>query len=136
MSLQNMKTKKQPEQRIFVVVPSYIKHRITDTPIQMECGRLIAQVAHVVSKLKLRQKLDPDIGYTTIVLQVPNEEELKEIATELLLDKRGLPCELFHDTNTDFYGTPNKVLTGVATLLTKKRGKSFFHNIGLWNCNK
>jgi hypothetical protein len=129
-----MKTKKkQPEKRIFVIVPLYVKpDPRKDLLLKMSCGRLMAQVAHVVSKLKIRLGIGPDEETTTIILTVLNDRQL--IEKLLGLAGANVHYEVFEDSNPKFYGTKRKIPTALATLLTKKKGKKFFWNLELWTC--
>ena len=122
------------EKRIYVVVPK--KVIVPGKKLRMVCGRLMAQVAHVVSKLKLRLKLDPDKEYTTIVLQVKNNEELLRMYVRFLDTYSKiyhLPCEIFWDTNFDFYGTGTPYATAFAAMLTKEHAE-FFAGFKLYKC--
>lgn len=132
--MSHKKAKKQPEKRIYVVVPRFVRPDPNGyTTIPMECGRLIAQVAHVVSKLKLDLKMDPNEETTTIVLSVLEDKELLLKALELARDH--IPVWTFEDTNPEFYGTDKKIPTALATILTHKKGKKYFWDLQLWRCN-
>ena len=83
----------------------------TKTVVQPK-GRIAAQVAHVVSKMRLRnaEKLGYE-PYTTIILSAPDSYNL-QFRTFLLALKK-IDAYRFYDTN-DEYGT-NPVLTAICT---------------------
>lgn len=129
---------KAPEKLIYVLLPRYIvPNNLEDSLIKMECGRLFAQACHAVSKLKLRLKMDPDIETTTITLQVPTNADLLDwfIKISELTKSKDIQAEVFHDTNKEFYGTPDKQLTAIAIMCTRKQGKKHFHSLLGWRCD-
>lgn len=99
----------------------------------MSCGRLYAQGIHVGTKLKLRQKLDPDVMTTTITLKVADSKELEQVLEKV--KKANVPWEVFLDDNKDVYKTEASLLTGVAVLCSRKKGKSLFYGIPSWKCS-
>ena len=99
----------------------------------MSCGRLIAQACHVVSKLKLRLKLDPDEEHTSIVLKVVDSNELEKVRHQV--SHARLPWEEFRDTNPGYYQTEEALLTAVAVFCSRKKGKSLFHGLNAWQCD-
>jgi len=129
-----MKETPKFEKRIYVVLPSFI---IAPTMflreiIPMSCGRCIAQACHVVSKLKLRLKLDPDEEHTTIILKVVDSNELEKVRDKVSHSR--LPWEEFRDTNPEYYKTEKSILTAVAVCCSRKKGKSLFHGYDAWQC--
>ena len=136
-----MKTKKKgPEKLIYVIVPKVVH---VDTvyhtaKLEMSCGRLMAQIAHAISKLKLRVKADPDEEYTTIILMVPDESklvsryiDLKDYIERYTSD---IQVEMFKDTNPEFYGTAISFPTAMAAMMSRKQGKKHFYDLKLWEC--
>jgi len=136
-----MKTKKKgPEKLIYVLVARKVQ---TDNlypfiNVDMTCGRLMAQIAHVVSKLKIRVKADPDEEYTTIILMVPNESTLVSRYIDLTdyIERytSDIQVEIFSDTNPEFYGTKMSYPTAVAAMMSRKQGKKHFYDLPLWEC--
>jgi len=126
-----------PEKRIYVIVPRFVKTN-DNTKLEMSCGRIMAQVCHVVSKLKLRLKCNPDESFTTVVLAVEDDIELGWIEDKLIeygKNRNQFTYESFFDDGEDFYGDKFKYLTGLAMFLTKKQGKSLFYNLTPWRCS-
>jgi peptidyl-tRNA hydrolase len=121
------------EERIYVIVPMTVQVTPPDSSprsIQMEPGRLMAQCAHIASKMRAEQtqKGDWDTLHnpiTTIVLSVRNSRELKMIREALINDSltgtagiesdRRYNVSSFHDSNPPFYGTEESVLTAICT---------------------
>jgi len=121
------------EERIYVIVPMTVQVTPPDSSprsIAMEPGRLMAQCAHVVSKMRAAQTQRGDWDtlhnpITTIVLSVRNSRELKMIREALIQDgltstagidaERRYWVESFNDTNPPFYGTDAVVLTAICT---------------------
>jgi hypothetical protein len=124
------------EKRIYVVIPKYVI--VNGKMITMSCGRLMAQVAHVVSKLKLRLKLNPDKEYTTIVFAIHNNSYLEygihRFDERIKRYKQNIPYEFFKDTNPEFYGTKESVYTAFAAMMTKRQSKSLFKELKLYEC--
>lgn len=120
------------EKRLYVILPSALYIPETKETIAMSCGRLMAQAIHVGSKLKLRQKLDPDLRTTTIILKVKDSYELCAALKKIIESKQ--PYELFFDDNEEVYRTKDEILTGIACLYSKKKGKSLFYGIESWFC--
>lgn len=121
------------EKRLYIVVPAKLYVPETCKTIDMPCGRLMAQAVHVGSKIKIYQRLDPDLETTTIILKVCHSKEL-----ELILEKvkeSGQPWEVFLDDNKEVYGTDAKLLTAVACLCSRKKGKSLFYGVPSWKCD-
>jgi len=122
------------EKRIYVIVPMTVTPefgRLEGKRISMEPGRLMAQCAHVVSRMRgelyLKTK-DPAIfnATTTIVLSVRNSRELRKIHTalsarQLTIDgKNGFDTFDFCDTNPSLYGTSRGIQTAVCTSPVRK----------------
>jgi hypothetical protein len=120
------------EKRLYVVLPANIYIPQVMKTVPMSCGRLMAQAIHVGSKLKIRQKMDPELRTTTIVLKVADSFELCDVLKKVVDSKQ--PYELFLDDNEEVYGTRDEVLTGIACLCSKKKGKSLFYGIPSWTC--
>ncbi len=130
-----MKETPKVEKRIYVVIPSFLiaPGLWLREYIPMSCGRAIAQACHVVSKLKLRLKLDPDEENTTIVLRVTDSNELEKVRDKI--SRSRLPWEEFLDTNPGYYKTEKSILTAVAICCSRKKGKSLFHGYDAWTCD-
>lgn len=78
-------------------------------------GMLMAQAAHVVSKMRVDRKTEfGDCPITTIVLGVRNSKELFKIGLELIKYKSARIWQ-FHDTNESLYGGNAEVLTAICT---------------------
>lgn len=132
-----MKTNsKSPTKLIYVIVPKQVW--VGKSYVTMSCGRLIAQVAHAVSKLKLRVKADPDEEHTTIVLMVDTESELvsRVVDLENYIERyqSDIQIETFLDTNPEFYGTPMSFPTAMAAMMSRKQGKKHFYDLEIWSC--
>ena len=126
-----------PEKRIYVIVPRFVKTN-DNTKLEMSCGRIMAQVCHVVSKLKLRLKCNPDESFTTVVLVVDDHIILQELEAKIKdygKTRKTFTYESFLDDGEEFYGTKLEYLTGLAMFLTKKQGKSLFYNLTPWRCS-
>lgn len=111
----------QEDTRIYVVVPHTVQvtqgrgTKQTEVTKVMEPGRLMAQVAHVVSKMRTSDETLAQYGscpITTIVLSVRNSRELAKVWDELYGPTL---ASRFYDENPDFYGTSSSVLTAVCT---------------------
>ena len=97
------------DRRIYAVVAGTIQPRtgIKRTVVQ-PAGRQIAQVAHVVSKLRQEMYVNEKVWYegfvaiTTIVLQARDSAELNHVYN--LLVKKKLNPVWFMDTNEFAYG--------------------------------
>jgi hypothetical protein len=116
------------DERIYVIVPQTVQvmHHypsiLGETPYEVESmpmvhGRLIAQGVHVGRMLGYWMNLH-NVDYkeiTTIVLAVRNSKELAKVSREIQAVVNSLPFtvpyEEFHDTNSEFYGTEEKVHT-------------------------
>lgn len=108
---------KRPEKRIYVIVPETVQVTQRGGKVvtrRMESGRLMAQCAHVVTRLRLY----PDINarfenkpVTTIVLSVRNSRELSKVTRGLM---EVCATFTFDDTNPPFYGTRKGVHTATA----------------------
>lgn len=120
------------EKRLYIIVPEVLEIPGQNRGITMSCGRLMAQAVHVGSKLKLLEKLDPDLATTTVVLKVANSLDLEPILDKI--KKAGIPWATFLDDNPEVYGIPDSLLTSVACLCSKKKGKSLFYGIDSWSC--
>jgi hypothetical protein len=115
--------KAPPEKRIYVLLPETVQvaqhirglKELQMVSIHMEAGRLIAQGEHVVSLMRMicldELSMCP---ITTINLSVRNSKELEKVGFELSKIP-GCSLTSFHDTNADFYGTEQEVLTAVCT---------------------
>jgi predicted DNA binding CopG/RHH family protein len=121
------------EKRLYIILPATIDVPETRQIIPMSCGRLFAQAIHVGSKIKQHEKMDPDLETTTIVLRVENSKELDAVLDKV--KKAGIPWQTFLDTNAEVYGTEAALLTAVAALCSRKKGKSLFFGIDSWKCN-
>lgn len=112
---------KAEERRIYVIVPHTVqvpgprgsKEVLTK---HMEPGRLMAQCAHVVTRVRLDIQGPPE-PITTIVLSARNSRELRKLHNELY---RYTPVFAFHDSNPDFYGSEFKPMTAIATVPVTK----------------
>jgi hypothetical protein len=120
------------EKRLYILVPEVLLIPEENRGIVMSCGRIMAQAVHVGSKLKIKEKLDADLETTTVILKVHTSSDL-----EVILDKiknAKVPWAEFRDTNHEVYGVPKPLLSGVACLTSKKKGKSLFYGIQSWKC--
>jgi len=122
-----------PELRLYIVLPATLFVPETGEHVSMSCGRLMAQAIHIGSKIKIRHKIDPDLRMTTITLKVDGSKELEQVLDKV--KKSGIAWEVFLDDNKDVYGTEACLLTGVAALCSRKKGKSVFYGIESWKCN-
>lgn len=122
------------ERRIYVLVTPTVLIEKTQSDITLTHGRMTAQACHAVSKVKFNyieydtllkvetgvvidDKLEWAQAFlstpvTTIVLEVRNQKELKHVVN--LAISKSLPNCSFHDTNNEFYGSPEPVWTALA----------------------
>lgn len=121
------------EKRLYIVVPAMLTIPETGKIYPMSCGRLMAQTVHVGSKIKMKEHLDPDLETTTIILKVPGSIELEAVLDKI--KRAGVPWQVFLDTNKESYETEAALLTSVACLCSRKKGKSLFFGIDSWRCN-
>jgi hypothetical protein len=115
------------EKRIYVVVPETIQTNVGYPlggaifkgiqNVQMVPGRLMAQCAHVVSKMcwLMDDPMKEWEAITTIVLAVRNTRELQKTFHELLLRTRDGEVVPFFDTNLEVYGTETPQFTTFCT---------------------
>ena len=122
------------EKRLYIVVPKFVNVPDTKGIVYMPCGRLIAQAVHVGSKIKQQERLDPELETTTIILQVSDSSELERVLEKV--KKAHVPWQVFLDTNPEVYQTENSLLTAVACLASRKKGKSIFYGIDSWSCDR
>lgn len=122
MTTKRRHRKKKPveEKRIYVIVPhtvlvtTKVGRALKPKMLSMEPGRLMAQVAHVVSKLRMSLKeTEGNAPITTIVLSVRNSRELFKVWDDLV---KYTLVEHFRDSNPEFYGTKGQVLTAICTV--------------------
>lgn len=86
---------------------------------KMECGRIAAQVGHVISRLKAQYAMDYNLPIsfiggtpiTNIVLKARDNNELDHIMH--IADQRDILCVRFYDDNKALFGD-YKVLTAIA----------------------
>ena len=121
------------EKRLYIVVPKVLEIPGQNRGVVISCGRAVAQAVHVGSKLKIQEKLDPDLATTTVILQVHNSLDLPAILDKI--KKANLPWATFLDDNAEVYGIPDSLLTAVACLCSKKKGKSLFYGMESWKCD-
>lgn len=102
----------------------------TKTIVQPK-GRIAAQVAHVVSKMRMREIDEHGTEpYTTIILGVPDSYNLQLRNFLLALNK--IDAYQFYDTN-DEYGT-NPVLTAICTTPIERRTAVYaLDYLNLWS---
>lgn len=99
------------EKRIYVVVAETVD--TSNGVVVQPCGRIAAQCAHVVSKMRAVV----DAGWcpiTTIVLAARDSAEMEHVL-HLINKDDDTETVTFHDTNSDVYG-PGEVLTAICTL--------------------
>ena len=102
----------------------------TKTVVQPK-GRIAAQVAHVVSKMRLDTVADyGTVPYTTIILGVPDSYQLAFRA--FLLEIHRVKCYHFFDTNEE-YG-PGEMRTAICTTPIERRTAGFaLDYLNLWS---
>ena len=124
---EGLENEEVPEERIYVIVPKTVQATPPDSSavsIVMEPGRLMAQCAHVVSKMR-GEEMNWVAAIKTIVLSVRNTRELRMIRESLAADSltgtAGIEGDhryrvySFEDSNPPFYGTEEPVLTAICT---------------------
>lgn len=121
------------EKRLYIIVAGKLKIPGKDVCLIMSCGRNMAQAVHVGSKLKIQEKLDADLETTTVILKVPYSFDLQVVLDKV--KKANVPWATFLDTNPEVYGVEGSLLTAVACLVSKKKGKSLFYGIDSWKCD-
>lgn len=117
------KKKKAEELRIYVIVPHTVQVPGPGGPNEwltkhMEPGRLMAQTAHVVTRVRLC--VEPQYGgapITTIVLSARNSRELAKLFDEL---EEYVTMFAFQDHNPDFYESHFTPVTAIATVPVTK----------------
>lgn len=150
-------------ERIYVIVADTVQPD-QFTTVKQVSGRIAAQVAHVVSRVRVAMTIDlvdglfesnkkkaqdalygPDFlddafkPITTIVLSVRNSKELDHIAS--MLNLVGVSSETFFDTNGEVYGwdeenNETRVLTAVATHpVTPDDVKDVLSYLPLWKAS-
>ena len=126
------------EARIYAVVAGTVK--VPRGVVVQPAGRQIAQVAHVVSKLRHSWLLNANAHLiyenafcpvTTIVLQARDSAELKHIYDNLQRRKSLSPV-YFTDTNDAVYGPGIEVKTAVAVHATQKQVLRILDYLPLW----
>lgn len=122
------------EKRLYIIVPEVLEIPGKNLGIRMSCGRLMAQAVHVGSKLKIQENLPADLETTTILLKVDNSLDLPAVLDRI--KKAGIPWAVFLDDNKEVYTIPDKLLTAVACLCSKKKGKSLFYGVPSWSCTE
>lgn len=102
------------ERRIYVIVAETVQPEPGPDGFSIDQvpGRIAAQCAHVVSKVRVRMfagcspLVPPTFGpldpITTIVLSVNNSKELRHV--QKMMHRLGYAHETFFDTNEDVYG--------------------------------
>jgi len=158
------------EKRIVVVVAetvqveifSHLTTRRIRRTIPQDWGRAAAQVAHVVSKMRVSldrvqehnartkgkkkgiapglislmkfSRADDIIPITTVILGARNSDELWHVVT--LLNKAFIPIHAFHDQNPKIYGIDGLVLTAICTEpIESSRLVGITDYLPLWLCN-
>lgn len=136
------------EKRIYVVVAEQVEVTIlehyvaeslgTTTMVTQPAGRLAAQCAHVVSKMRVNEILNSKLAptcfdaYTTIVLSARNNKELKLLC--FLMEQCRMPHEVFYDKNREAYYGKSEVLTAVSTYpIEPERAKLILDHLPLWS---
>lgn len=129
------------EKRIYVVVPetiqttrvnwaSEVRETITES-IPMVPGRLMAQCAHVVSKMWAHFVYSDWEPTTTIVLSVRNSKALNKVLNEFRHGGFEFNVHEFLDTNSEVYGTSAPQLTAICTdPITQEERDGVEHIIG------
>lgn len=132
------------EKRIYVVVAETVQPD-EFTSVDQVPGRLAAQCAHVVSKVRVlmmasqsRGEYHPLQPITTIVLSVKDSKELRHI--QRMLERLNILHAFFVDTNEDVYGwnhasnAPYRLTTAVATFpVTKFEIDDVLGHLPLWS---
>lgn len=116
------------EKKIYVVVATHV-HGANGWPIHQPVGRVAAQVAHVVSKMRvyLARKYGND-PITTLILSVPSLGDLYEVATDLR--QRNMSVYEFEDDNEEYYrGT---CITAICTEPTTMK-PAILQRLPLWD---
>jgi len=121
LSKTSMTRQRVEDLRIFVIVPETVQVDLEGhlETISMPSGRLMAQAAHVVSRMRVTfASTFKGVPITTIVYGVRNSRELAKLQRELWAiesDKPLLRTVAFYDKDYTFYGTGFDVLTAVCT---------------------
>lgn len=131
--MKKTKVKYEGKQRIYVLVAEKIFTNERGVVIQPS-GRQVAQVAHVVSKMRYLKGCDnpgePWYSITTIVLQARDTNELEHVY-QLLHDKK-ISAVGFWDRNTEAYGV-GEFLTAICTEpIFKEEGFGAVDYLPLW----
>jgi len=121
------------EKRLYIIVPEVLLIPGTRRGVTLSCGRLVAQAVHVGSKLKILENLPADLETTTVILKVHYSSDLDSVVDKV--KNSGLPWTTFSDTNQELYGVPDPLLTAIACLASRKKGKSLFYGLESWKCN-
>jgi hypothetical protein len=125
------------EKRIYVVVAETVKADAAHTlTVVQPAGRIAAQVAHVVSKMRvaMQAKYEP---ITTIILSVPDSSGLKHI--DHVLAMSDLAYETFWDTNEEYgkgFSPDYQILSAMTALCTypidPTRREGLLDHLPLW----
>jgi len=104
------------EKRIYVIVAETV-----DTPngvVIQPCGRIAAQCAHVVSKMRMEYARETGNllfkPFTTIVLAAPSNRELHDLICELT-EEQDVAAASFFDRNEEAYGRRFRCMTAICT---------------------
>ena len=123
------KKKFEDEKRIYVVVAASIEGQ--NGKVIQPPGRQVAQVAHVVSKLRFFEAQNKSLWtpITTIVLQARDAAELGHVYN-LLFEKKIIPI-LFSDTNPE-YGQGSYATAICTPPVFKERVVGILDYLPLW----
>lgn len=123
------------EKRIYVVVAETVQTSAGN--IVQPCGRVAAQVAHVVSKMQIERHRHINSGkftpITTIVLAASDSREMNH--TMRLCWRSHLEVTYFEDANEPVYG-PDPVLTAICTEPISQERAAVFQALSLWEHGK
>jgi len=117
------------EKRIYAVVAATVQ--IGGFTVAQPWGRQVAQVAHVVSKLRFEHDRQ-FYPITTIVVQARDSAELEHVTQLLWRNGVGLHPVTFYDTNDEVYGRDVQVATAMAVLATKSETFLTIDYLPLW----
>ena len=112
--------------RIYAVVPRTLYDRRGNN-ITMSCGRMAAQVAHLAGRLGNRS-IDV-AGIDTIVLQVPNTNDMEKVLGALF--QSSIDHEEYLDTNKAYDG---ELLTAVMLYPIERGSCAALRELKPWVC--
>jgi len=112
--------------RLYAIVPRTLYDKKGNN-ITMTCGRMAAQVAHIMGKIAKAGIDTPSIDL--IILQVSNSKELEKVKSELVISS--VDHEEYLDTNKAYEG---ELLTTLALYPIERGSCAALRELKPWVC--